>query len=107
MTLRWWRICVVFPDDGAPWTRTFHVRARTERNARRLVQGAMGRAEYEVYVCHPSDPMPQAPQVEEIAARAGPWRRSWDDPVFAAALERARSDLRSPQGREDAEDPAS
>jgi hypothetical protein len=103
MTLRWWRICVRFPRDGAPHTQTFHVRARTERNALGLVQGAMGGAAYEVYVCHPSDPMPQAPQVEEIAATYGPWRRSWDDPVFTTALEAAESADRSPQGRGDAE----
>jgi len=103
MTLRWWRIGVLFERDGAPHTQTFHVRARTERNARRLVDGAMGRTPFEVYVCHPSDPMPQAPQIEEIAATYGPWRRSRDDPAFTLALEEERAGMRSPRSRGDAE----
>lgn len=78
----WWRIAVLIERDGAPWTWTFHVRARTERKARTLVAAHVG-GPHTVYACHPSDPLFRASPQEEIAAHYGPYRRSWDDPMLA------------------------
>jgi len=79
---RWWRIAIVYEDQGIPYTWTFHVRAFTEKRARELVAAKADRA-FAVYVCHPSDPLPTAPREEEIAASYGPWKRSWADPALA------------------------
>ena len=84
--LRWWRIGALLERDGGPWTWTFHVRALSERRARALVAERVG-VEHRVYVCHPSDPLPKAPVKDEIAAEAGPFRRSWADPMMAALKE--------------------
>jgi len=82
MNPRWWRIAIVFEEEGAPRTWTFHVRAFTEKRARELVAERVGHP-FAVYACHPSDPLPRAPREDEIAADYGPWRRSWDDPAVA------------------------
>jgi hypothetical protein len=81
MNPRWWRIGVLFEEQGAPWTWTFHVRAFSEESARRLVAERLGDRAFTVHVCHPSEPLPRAPREEEIAADYGPFRRSWDDPA--------------------------
>jgi hypothetical protein len=88
-TPRWWRIGVVFERDGDPWTQTFHVRALSERAARRLVAEAVG-APHGVHVCHPSDPLLQVSRKEEIAATYGPFRRSWADKTIAHLRERVQ-----------------
>ena len=79
MKIRWWRIGVVYEDDGAPHTKTFHVRARQEKGARALVAGRVDR-EHAVYACAPSEPLLRVKDVEEIVAEYGPYQRSWDDP---------------------------
>ena len=79
MNVRWWRLAIVYEESGEPWTWTFHVRAFTEKRARALVGESVGRAEFAVYVCHPSDPLPTALQQEAVVADYGPYRRSWDD----------------------------
>ncbi len=80
-TPRWWRIGVVFERGGAPWTHTFHVRALSERSARRLVADRVGRP-HGVHVCHSSEPQLNVLLTEEIAADYGPYERSWDDPMI-------------------------
>ncbi|MHC4939709.1 MAG: hypothetical protein ACYTHK_12120 [Planctomycetota bacterium] len=87
MNPRWWRIAILYEEDGTPWTWTFHVRAFTEKAARTLVEQRVDR-EFAVYVCHPSDPLPTAPREEEIAADYGPWKRDWDDPTIAELREK-------------------
>jgi len=86
---RWWRIAILYEEEGDPYTWTFHVRAFTEKRARELVAEQVGR-EFAVYVCHPSDPLPTAPRAEEIAAQYGPWKRSWNDPLIAPLLDLGR-----------------
>ena len=81
MNPRWWRIAIVYEEDGDPWTWTFHVRAFTEKTARALVEARVDR-EFAVFGCHPSDPLLTAPREEAIAADYGPWRRAWDDPAM-------------------------
>ena len=78
---RWWRVVALFERDGDPWTWTFHVRALSERRAHKLVAERIDRP-HDIITSHPSDPLPKAPREDEIAAEAGPWRRSWDDPVM-------------------------
>ena len=85
-TPRWWRIGVVYEEDGAPWTWTFHVRALSERTAKALVAERVGRP-HGVHDCHPSDPHLKAPRTEEIAVDYGPFRRSWNDPTIAPLKE--------------------
>ena len=92
MTPRWWRIGVVYEEDGDPWTWTFHVRAVTERTARRLVAERVSR-EHDVFLCHPSDPLLNVSPKEHIAANYGPYRRSWNDPMLKDLLrENERAD---------------
>ena len=81
MKVRWWRLGILYEEQGAPWTWTFHVRARTERKARELVTARVNRP-HGVYACVASDPLLRVEQVEEIVAEAGPFRRSWNDPVM-------------------------
>ena len=80
MTVRWWRLGILYEENGAPWTWTFHVRARTEKKARELVNERVGRP-HGVYACVASDPLLRVEQVEEIVAEAGPFRRAWGDPT--------------------------
>lgn len=80
---RWWRIGVVLEREGDPWTWTFHVRAATEKTARSLVKEHIGDEPFGVYVCHPSDPLPNVPPTAGIAAHYGPYRRSWEDRTIA------------------------
>ena len=82
MTVRWWRLGILYEEEGAPWTWTFHVRARTENKARALVTARVGRP-HGVYACVASDPLLRVEQVEEIVAEAGPFRRSWNDSTVA------------------------
>ena len=86
MSPRWWRIAIVYEDDGDPWTWTFHVRAFTEKTARALVSGHVGRP-FVTFGCFPSEPLLTAPREEAIAAHYGPWRRSWEDPTVASLRE--------------------
>ena len=89
---RWWRMGVLIERDGDPWTWTFHVRALSERRARGLVAQRVG-GEHQVYACHPSDPLPKARQIDEIAAEAGPFHRSWKDPLMIRIRNRIGSVL--------------
>jgi hypothetical protein len=81
---RWWRLGVLMEREGAPWTATFHVRARTEEGARRIVAERVSGGRYAVYACFASDPVPKMPSHDEIAAVFGPYRRDWADPSVAA-----------------------
>jgi len=83
VSVRWWRIAVVYEDDGAPHTWTFHVRALTEKRAQALVRERVGRDDFAVFGCFPSEPLPNAKQTDEIVADWGPYRRSWEDPTVA------------------------
>jgi len=83
MNVRWWRIAIVYEDDGAPHTWTFHVRALTEKRALGLVTDRVERDDFGVIGCHPSEPLPTAKQTDEIVADWGPYRRSWDDPTIS------------------------
>jgi hypothetical protein len=83
MKLRWWRLSVLLERDGAPWTWTFHVRAFTEANARRLVAERLSGEAHTVYACEPSEPLAKVAPPEEIIADYGPYRRSWEDPAMA------------------------
>jgi hypothetical protein len=83
VSVRWWRVAIVFEDDGAPHTWTFHVRALTEKRAEALVRDRVGRDESAVDGCFPSEPLPTAIQTDEIVADWGPYRRSWNDPTIA------------------------
>jgi len=80
---RWWRIAIVFERDGDPWTQTFHVRARTEEGARRLVADRVG-SEHRIYACVASEPLARVEPRDEIVATYGPYRRSWEDPMLEA-----------------------
>jgi len=80
VTPRWWRIGVIYEEDGDPFTWTFHVRAVTERTARRLVAERLGRRRHAIYICRPSDPLLRVSPQEHVAADYGPYRRSWRDP---------------------------
>ena len=84
MNVRWWRVALIYEENGAPHTHTFHARALTEKRARALVAERMQRDDFFVYGCHPSDPLPTAPPDEVIVADWGPYERSWDDPAVAA-----------------------
>lgn len=81
MNPRWWRVVLVYEEDGDPWTWTFHVRAMTEKKARALVAAEVGREDLAIFVCAPSAPLPTAPREDVIVANYGPWRRSWQDPT--------------------------
>ena len=85
---RWWRIGVLIERDGDPWTWTFHVRALSERRARGLVAERVA-AEHRLFVCHPSEQLARARREDEIAAEAGPFRRSWQDPMMSELKEQA------------------
>lgn len=82
MKVRWWRMGVVFERDGDPWTWTLHVRAFSEKGARRLVAGRVD-APHAVYACQPSDPLLRVADTEEVVADYGPYRRSWEDRTIA------------------------
>ena len=82
MNVRWWRIGVLFERDGAPWTRTLHIRAFTEESARRMAAERVG-CPHTVHVIEPSEPLLRVENREEIVADFGPFRRSWEDPVLA------------------------
>jgi hypothetical protein len=81
--LRWFRLSLYLERDGDPWTWTFHVRALTEANARRLVAERLGGKAHVVFACEPSEPLTRAEQKEEIVADYGPYHRSWEDPAMA------------------------
>ncbi len=81
--LRWFRLSLYVERDGDPWTWTFHVRAFTEANARRLVAERLTGETPVIYACEPSEPLSRAPPKEEIVADYGPYRRSWNDPMMA------------------------
>ena len=83
MTPRWWRLGVLVEREGAPWTMTFHARARSEAGARRLVAERLPGERHAVYACRKSEPIPKLPREEDVAAVFGPYRRSWDDPAVA------------------------
>jgi len=83
MNVRWWRVAIVYEEDGAPNTWTFHVRALTEKRAHALVGKRLARDDFAVYVSHQSDPLPTAIQTDEIVADWGPYKRSWSDPTIA------------------------
>jgi len=83
MNVRWWRVAVVYEDNGAPRTWTLHVRAFTEESARALVASRVGDRSFFVYACQPSDPLTKVANREEIVADYGPYERSWDDPTLA------------------------
>jgi len=83
VNVRWWRVALIYEDDGAPHTHTFHARALTEKRALALVVDRMARDDFHVYGCHPSEPLPTAPKEEKIVADWGPYLRSWEDPSIA------------------------
>ena len=83
MNVRWWRIAIVYEENGAPHTWTFHVRALTDKRAQALVRDRVGRDDFAVFGSHPSEPLPTAKQTDEIVADWGPYRRSWKDPTVA------------------------
>ena len=87
MSPRWWRIVLVYEDDGDPWTWTFHVRAMLEKNARALVAAKVNRKRFSIFDCVPSEPLPTAPREDLVVANYGPWRRSWEDPTIAPLRE--------------------
>jgi hypothetical protein len=81
--LRWFRLAVLLERAGEPWTWTFHERAFTEENARRLVAERLRGKAHTVYACEPSQALAKAAPKEEVVADYGPYRRSWDDPMLA------------------------
>ncbi|HEX5137304.1 MAG TPA: hypothetical protein VFY93_10045 [Planctomycetota bacterium] len=81
--LRWFRLSLFVERDGDPWTWTFHVRAFSEANARKLVAERLKGEAHVIYACEPSEPLSRAPPKEEIVADYGPYRRSWRDPMMA------------------------
>ena|GEM_PF-7098120 len=84
MTIRWWRVGVLFERDGSLWTETFHVRAFTREAACRMVAERLDDRPHEVYACQASDPLLRVVQREEIVAAFGPYRRDPRDPTLAA-----------------------
>ncbi len=81
--LRWFRLSLYVERDGDPWTWTFHVRAKTEASARRLVAERLAGEAHTVYACEPSEPLSKVEPREEVVAAHGPYRRSWKDPMMA------------------------
>jgi hypothetical protein len=58
------------------------VRALTEKRAQALVRDRVGRDDFAVFGCFPSEQLPTAKQTDEIVADWGPYRRSWKDPTI-------------------------
>ena len=82
MIPRWWRVGVLFLENGDLFSQTFHVRAAAEPKARELVAEALDHRPHAIHVCHPSDPLRTAPRKEFIAATYGPYPRSLQDPAI-------------------------
>ena len=84
MKLRWWRVALYVEREGDPWTWTFHVRAFTEKTARRLIDERLEGEAHTIFTCVPSERLTNIKQEEKIAADYGPYRRSWSDPEMGA-----------------------